>query len=163
MHVTFSHDDYTANAGGVQVCLQRESARIAAQGGDHLHLYPALAWPVVRPHGEPGALGVVLNGQPLGTFAPKTIQAALGKATASGKAGRRSFAIHSLLGHNAGETAEILGAAGLRRGYFWLHDFASLCAGFHLLRNEVEDSRRAARRQHGLAGSASTDPGGRGT
>jgi glycosyltransferase involved in cell wall biosynthesis len=24
-------------------------------------------------------------------------------------------------------------------GFFWLHDFASLCAGFHLLRNDVED------------------------
>jgi glycosyltransferase involved in cell wall biosynthesis len=24
-------------------------------------------------------------------------------------------------------------------GFFWLHDFASLCVGFHLLRNDVED------------------------
>ena len=55
------------------------------------------------------------------------------------KVGKRSFAIHSLLGHAAGETADIVAAAGLKAGYFWLHDFASLCAGFHLLRNDVED------------------------
>jgi hypothetical protein len=27
----------------------------------------------------------------------------------------------------------------MKAGFFWLHDFASLCAGIHLLRNDVED------------------------
>ncbi|MFI4965433.1 MAG: hypothetical protein ACHP9T_08720 [Caulobacterales bacterium] len=139
LHVTFSHDDYTANTGGVQLCLQREGAQIAALGRDHLHLYPAKPWPVVRLRGEPGCLGVLLNGKALGVFTPETVADALGEAGAEVKAGQRSFAIHSLLGHNAGETADILAAVGLRTGFFWLHDFASLCAGFHLLRNDVED------------------------
>jgi hypothetical protein len=43
------------------------------------------------------------------------------------------------LGHRADEVGDILAAAGLHAGVFWLHDFASLCAGFHLLRNDVED------------------------
>jgi hypothetical protein len=139
LHITFSHDDYTANTGGVQLCLQREGARIAALGRDHLHLYPAKPWPVVRVHGEAGHLGVILNGQAVGVFAPKTIVGAVGKAARAVKPGARSFAIHSLLGHSAGETADLLAAAGLNAGFFWLHDFASLCAGFHLLRNDVED------------------------
>ncbi len=139
LHVTFSHDDYTANTGGVQLCLQREDARIAALGRDHLHVYPAKPWPVVRVHGEAGALGVLLNGRPLGVYAPKTLAAALRRAAAEVPAGTRSFAIHSLLGHNAAQTADILGALGLSRGFFWLHDFASLCAGYHLLRDDVED------------------------
>jgi glycosyltransferase involved in cell wall biosynthesis len=58
---------------------------------------------------------------------------------ANDDASGRSFAIHSLLGHAPDEVADILAALGLRQGVFWLHDFASLCAGFHLLRNEVED------------------------
>jgi hypothetical protein len=139
LHITFSHDDYTANTGGVQLCLQREGARIAALGRDHLHLFPVKPWPVVRVRGEPGHLGVLLNGEAVGVFAPKTIAGAVGKAAGAVKAGQRSFAIHSLLGHSAGETVDILAAAGLRAGYFWLHDFASLCAGYHLLRNDVED------------------------
>jgi hypothetical protein len=139
LHITFSHDDYTANTGGVQLCLQREGARIAGLGRDHLHLFPAKPWPVVRVRGEDGHLGVLLNGKLVGLFAPKTIVGALGKAAGAVKAGKRSFAIHSLLGHAAGEAADIVGAAGLKAGYFWLHDFASLCAGFHLLRNDVED------------------------
>jgi hypothetical protein len=139
LHVTFSHDDYTANTGGVQLCLQREGARIEALGRDHLHLYPAKPWPVVRVNGEEGHLGVLLNGRAAGVFAPRTIVGVLGKAAGAVAAGQRSFAIHSLLGHAAGETADLLAAVGLKAGFFWLHDFASLCAGFHLLRNDVED------------------------
>ncbi|HEY3948952.1 hypothetical protein [Phenylobacterium sp.] len=139
LHITFSHDDYVANTGGVQLCLQREDARIAALGRDHLHLFPAKPWPVVRTKADVGQLGVLLNGKALGAYAPKTVAQALGKAAGAVKPGKRSFAIHSLLGHAAGETADILAAAGLSAGYFWLHDFASLCAGFHLMRNDVED------------------------
>jgi len=139
LHITFSHDDYTANTGGVQLCLQREDAQFAGLGRDHLHLYPAKPWPVVRIAGEPGALGLLLNGQRIGVFAPKTIASALAKAAGAAKRGERSFAIHSLLGHGAEETAAILAAADLNAGYFWLHDFASLCAGYHLFRNDVED------------------------
>lgn len=138
LHVTFSHDDYTSNTGGVQLCLQREGAKVAALGRDHLHLHPAKPWPVVRSGGDDGRLGVVFNGVGIGLYEPAVIARVLGKA-ASAKAGQRSFAIHSLLGHSADETVEILGAVGLTAGYFWLHDFASLCAGFHLLRNDVED------------------------
>jgi hypothetical protein len=44
-----------------------------------------------------------------------------------------------MLGHSVDETLTILAAAGVRAGAFWLHDFASLCAGYHLLRNDVAD------------------------
>jgi hypothetical protein len=137
LHVTFSHDDYTANTGGVQLCLQREDARVAELGRDHLHLYPAKPWPVVREAGEPGPLGVLWNGQRVGVFPADTVVQAL--KAAAGPPGRRTFAFHSLLGHSADETADILAAVGLRSGWFWLHDFASLCAGYHLLRNDVQD------------------------
>jgi hypothetical protein len=139
VHVTFSHDDYTANTGGVQLCLQREDARIAELGRDHLHLYPVKPWPVARVRGDPGALGVLLNGARLGAFSPAAIGEALARKVRRVKPGRRSFAIHSLLGHNAVETVDILAALGLHEGFFWLHDFASLCAGYHLLRDDVED------------------------
>ncbi|HKR90556.1 MAG TPA: hypothetical protein VJS38_20495, partial [Phenylobacterium sp.] len=32
LHITFSHDDYAANVGGVQLCLQYESAKVAERG-----------------------------------------------------------------------------------------------------------------------------------
>ncbi|WP_395674646.1 hypothetical protein [Phenylobacterium sp.] len=137
LHVTFSHDDYSANTGGVQLCLQREDARVAELGRDHLHFYPAKPWPVVREAGEAGPLGVLWNGRQVGVFAPEAIAPVL--KAAAGRPGHRTFAIHSLLGHAADETADILAAVGLKAGWFWLHDFASLCAGYHLLRNDVQD------------------------
>jgi hypothetical protein len=137
LHITFSHDDYVAHFGGLQLCLRRESAAFAARGVAHLHLFPATSWPAVRKAEEPGPLGVLLNGRRIGTFSAQEVGDAV--AAAVGKSGRRSFAIHSLLGHCPDETADILEAAGLRKGVFWLHDFASLCAGYHLLRNDVTD------------------------
>ena len=139
LHITFSHDDFTAHMGGLQAALQREAARVTEQGREHLHLYPAHPWPVVRTSAEPGALGVVWNGVGLGVFSAASVAEALATTTAETDASGRSFAVHSLLGHTAHETADILQAAGLSAGCFWLHDFASLCAGFHLLRNDVED------------------------
>lgn len=138
LYVTVSHDDYRVNVGGVQLCLQKEAAQMAERGVDHLHLFPAHPWPVVRPDGQPGKLGVILNDRLIGTFAPATVVEAFAAAV-GGRAPDGRFAIHSLLGHAAGETIEILKAAGLGRGFFWLHDYASLCAGFNLLRDGVED------------------------
>ena len=83
-------------------------------------------------------LGVVWNGRAVGLFDAATVARVLARVCGSDASGR-SFAIHSLLGHEPDQTADILAAAGLSAGVFWLHDFASLCAGFHLLRNDVED------------------------
>lgn len=137
LHVTFSHDNYAENFGGLQLCLRRESARFAELGIDHLHLYPATPWTVVRKTDEPGPLAVLLNGRRLGVYAPAAVRDAVGAAAAP--KGRRSVAIHSLLGHEPEVTAEIAAAADAQETFFWVHDFASLCAGFHLTRNDVED------------------------
>ncbi|WP_304165610.1 hypothetical protein [Phenylobacterium aquaticum] len=136
LHITFSHDDYTTNVGGVQLCIQREAAAMAALGRDHLHLHPPSHWPIVRGSGDVAALGVVWNGKPIGAFPAADLIAAQkpGPATA-----RRGFAIHNLLGHAPDEVIAILGAAGMGAGHIWLHDFTSLCAGYHLMRNEVAD------------------------
>jgi hypothetical protein len=137
LHITLSHDNYVEHSGGLQFCVRREAEQFGERGVTHLHLYPALVWPAVRAPGEAGPLGVLLNGRRLGFFTPEAVRDAL-SADAAGP-GRRTFAIHSLLGHEPDATADILAAAGMRDGFFWVHDFASLCVGFHLLRNDVED------------------------
>jgi hypothetical protein len=139
LHITLSHDDYSANVGGVQFCLQREGAGIAALGRDHLHLFPAVPWPTVRRAGQRAPMGALWNGERIGTFAGEAIAEALGQALAGVATGRRSLAIHSLLGHSSTEVLDILAAAEIEAGLFWLHDSASLCAGVHLMRNDVAD------------------------
>jgi len=139
LHITFSHDNYAATVGGLQLSIQREAAEIAAIGRDHLHLYPALGWPMVRTGQGEVPLGVMLNGAPLGFHPQPTVIAALKAALGQVKPGARSFAIHSMLGHSSRDVVDLVRTAGLNAGYFWVHDFTSLCAGVHLLRNDVED------------------------
>ncbi|HEX5377399.1 MAG TPA: hypothetical protein VFW47_02440 [Phenylobacterium sp.] len=135
LHLTFSHDNYATSVGGVQLCVQREDRALAGRGVDHLHLFPAEAFPMVRTGAGAGLLGLIWNGALVGHFEPGAVADAL----AAAPKGARSLAIHSLLGHSSPDVIAIAQAAGARSGFFWIHDFASLCAGFHLTRNDVAD------------------------
>jgi hypothetical protein len=134
LHLSVSHDNYAENIGGVQLCVLREARGLAADGVDHLHLFPAQAHPMLR-DARGGLIGVLWNGALVGHFGP----AAIVQALAGVRPARRTFALHNLLGHSASDILEILQAADLETGFFWIHDFASLCAGFHLMRNDVAD------------------------
>jgi len=136
LHLTFSHDDAFQSMGGLQLCIQTESAELARRGIDHLHVFPPVPWPTLRPEGHHAPIGVAWNGRTLGQFSVPDVSAAL---SARRGRGRLTFAIHSLLGHEAGETLDLLSAAGARRGLFWVHDFTGLCAGYHLMRDEAQD------------------------
>lgn len=139
LHVTFSHDDPTTHVGGVQLCIQREGRAAQADGRAHLHIFPPAARPMIRWRRSGAVWGVLLNDAPLGAFTPDQVVKALSAALEGAAPGRRSFAIHSLLGHHVEDVIELLHAANLRAGYLWLHDFTSVCAGVHLLRDDVAD------------------------
>lgn len=136
LHLTFSQDDYSRSVGGSQLCVQRESAEFARLGVNHLHVHPANGWPTVRHGATQTPMGVLLNGEHVGAFAPSDIAAALRDFTADGP---RSFAIHQMLGHSSRDVVDIVRAGGMNAGYFWLHDMGALCAGVHLMRNDIEN------------------------
>ena len=139
LHITFSHDNYAAVVGGVQASVQREAQRFAELGRDHLHIYPASPWPLVATGLSGPPLGVLWNGVKVGAFAPPVLIAGLRAALADWRDGERSFAIHSMLGHSSREVIDVVRIAGAQAGCYWTHDFTSLCAGIHLLRNDIED------------------------
>ncbi|MGQ3017959.1 hypothetical protein [Phenylobacterium sp.] len=139
LHLTFSHDDYSTNLGGVQLCLQREAAAAAATGRDHLHVFPLNPRPALRRPGHAEPVGLVWNGVSAGAFSVSTLAEGLEASLAEIAPGRRSLAVHSLLGHSVSDVLAITRAAGLNEGWFWVHDFASACASYHLLRNDVAD------------------------
>ncbi|WP_300578043.1 hypothetical protein [Phenylobacterium sp.] len=139
LHVTVSHDDYSINLGGVQLCIQREAAAAAATGRDHLHLYPINSRPMLRAAGDDAPVGVLWNGAPVGAFAIGPLVQALKAQLEGVEPGRRSLAIHSLLGHRVDDVLAVAGAMALTAGWFWVHDFASACVSYHLLRNDVSD------------------------
>jgi len=138
LHVTFSQDDYSRSVGGSQLCVQREAAEFAALGRNHLHIHPANGWPMVRSGPTQTPMGVLWNGESVGVFTPGAIVEAV-KAWAQPAKAPRSFAIHNMLGHSSRDVIDIVRSAGMNAGFFWLHDMGSLCAGIHLLRNDVEN------------------------
>ncbi len=138
-HLTVSHDNYAVNIGGLQLCVQREAQALSAAGVDHMHIFPVDIYPTLRVAPDSGLLGVLWNGELVGHFQVDDLADGLGEALRTAGNGQRSFALHSMLGHCRHDILNVLRAAGLQRGYFWLHDYASVCAGFHLLRNDVAD------------------------
>ncbi|MFC4442571.1 hypothetical protein [Caulobacter henricii] len=132
LHITVSHDDYTASLGGVQLCLAREAEAVAETGRPRLHLYPASHSPVIDVESDQPLVGVLLNGERVGLYAAEAVARLL-----AGRVSRATFAVHSFLGHSIPAITAILKAAGLRKGFFWIHDFASVCSNYALLRNDV--------------------------
>ena len=136
LHLTLSHDDYTRSCGGMQICIQREVAAMRGLGFDSLHVHPCAPFPTVRHAHERLPLGVVLNGTSIGTWQAADIAAAL--RSVHGRT-PSTLAIHSLVGHEAGETAALIAALDPADRTWWIHDFAALCAGVHLMRNDIVD------------------------
>lgn len=158
--LSFSHDDFTCNVGGVQLLLRRELRMLQERDYLQLHIYPEHPLPFLDTSGERIALGVLLNGVKVGTFLADDIAACLEKADMGDLAPR--FVVHSLLGQNMDQTIAILKAAGIdgkaqagpststggsgggstgtpaAPGFLWLHDYAPLYNNYKLLRNDVE-------------------------
>jgi hypothetical protein len=139
LFVSVSHDDYTANVGGVQLCLQREAEAFRKAGYDHLHLYPVVPLPAVETENRDYPIGVLLNDLRVGVFEAGTLERTVREVCGSADVfAERLFAVHSLIGHNGHAITAILKALPGARGFFWVHDYASACSGYNLLRNDAQ-------------------------
>ncbi|CAN5393082.1 hypothetical protein BH10PSE3_BH10PSE3_10830 [soil metagenome] len=137
LYISVSHDDFTANFGGVQLCLMREAQSIEDTGFDHVHLYPATALPVLELENRDPLIGVLVNGRQIGIFRTSNVATYL-QLVPHALTGQRAFAIHSLLGHSSTAIRDLLRGIGCKKGAFWLHDYASLCSNYNLMRNDVQ-------------------------
>lgn len=134
VHLTVSHDDFTDKVGGVQLCIAREGAAMREDGRAHVHLFPSVPAPVLIEDAD-YPLAVLVEGRLVGDFRAGDVRRVVGDALAGADL---TTAIHNLLGHQADALAAIVEAAAPARTFFWVHDFAAVCAGYTLLRNDVE-------------------------
>ena len=49
----------------------------------------------------------------------------------------RLFVVHSLFGHSPPNVAALAASLRPARSFFWLHDYATLCTGYNLLRDDA--------------------------
>ena len=123
--------------GGVVLMIAAAESELAAaeRGG-----FAALGLGCVMLAPLPGGAGrglvrVLVNGVAAGVGSYGDIAEGLAGLDAGG--GRRVFVVHGLAGHAMGPLIALRRALGATESYFWLHDFAALCPGGTLLRNDV--------------------------
>jgi hypothetical protein len=134
VHLTVSHDDFTASLGGVQLCLKIEGAAMRAAGAVHVHLFPGRASPVIDLEREHPRMGVLVDGALAGFFDAAVVSDAL----AGFCSGRPvTLAIHSVIAHRVADLIAITGRLDISQAFYWLHDFSSLCSNYALMRNDA--------------------------
>ena len=134
--VSASHDRSIDVTGGVQIFIADEQMLFNGDRFAYLHLSPAVArLTLAEPDEGPVRLQLVIDGRFVGLARCGDILAALAELPA-GTAPARLFVVHSLFGHSAEDIAALAAALEGPR-FFWLHDYASICEGYNLLRNDV--------------------------
>ncbi|MGO4388617.1 hypothetical protein AB4Y85_13870 [Microvirga sp. 2YAF29] len=134
--VSFGHDDYAENIGGVQRLTGEEATDYAASGWQYLHLSPARPLPMLSPERELDhyIFSVRLDGDIFGPANAAQILTLLIELSQNGRA--IDFIIHHLMGQSPEVVATICNSVADAEAYFWLHDFYALCSNHNLLRND---------------------------
>ncbi len=139
--VAVNHDRYVDVTGGMQVLIAAEQVLFQDAGVAYLHVSPAVSRLTLGRADEIAALlQVVLDGRFLGLATDAALSAALQATLDSTPAARvlpKVLAVHSVFGHRTPALAALAAALRPQHSYFWLHDYASLCEGFNLLRNDL--------------------------
>lgn len=132
--LSFTHDNYGAGFGGVQLCAQVEQRAAKQRGFAYLNLHPTRPLPIIAPQGGDQAMAVSIEGTVLGAASETVVLEALAALRGDGRA--VTPVIHSMLGH-APETVSALVQASGAPARLWLHDYLTLCPNYNLLRNDI--------------------------
>lgn len=135
--LSLSHDCYVKVIGGTQIFLADEQAAFNHAGSVYLHLSPLHPQVKLVENTPDFAVVVTVNGTVLGW---STVSGVLEALEASQIVVGRTImmAVHCVLGWNVSDIIRIANAVKPKRNLFWLHDFSSVCAGYNLLRNDIE-------------------------
>ncbi|KZC00210.1 hypothetical protein AU375_03605 [Methylobacterium radiotolerans] len=142
--LTISHDDYNNNVGGIQLLLRRYALNYANSSAGHVHLFPAKP-ELIFSNSNIDAWGVIVANKFEGYVRQSEFLENLKIETrslkkASKPTGRlcETVIVHSFLGHRPAEIHQLLTELRPQTRLFWVHDYASICSGFQLMRNDVE-------------------------
>jgi glycosyltransferase involved in cell wall biosynthesis len=132
-----SHDRYIDVTGGVQLLVADEQGLFNGNRFAYLHIAPAIARMTLDPSTDgPAMLQLVLDGFFIGLAPYAGIVQALEELPPS-LAPIRLFTVHSLFGHRVTGLVALAAALRAAHNFFWLHDYASLCEGYNLLRDDI--------------------------
>ncbi len=138
LYLSFSHDIYLNNVGGVQQCIAREEQAARGKGAVYLNLSPHQPLPMLSENKgkrseKPFIFNLALNGRFLGKANPSTL-----KETLAGLECNTVAIYHALHGHSPEIIMRILEGLQVSSTILWTHDYFTLCVNHNLLRNGVK-------------------------
>lgn len=135
--ISFSHDDYARNYGGVQLVIGDEQAAFNLKGWRYLHVSPAAPLPMLADPSSPDALAVRLriDSEWLGVARFTDIISVIANQRIQGIT--IQCVIHHLMGFAPELVLDLIRTAGDLRPILWIHDFFTVCPSYALMRNDV--------------------------
>jgi hypothetical protein len=135
--VSVSHDLYTRNVGGLQVCIMKEAAIAKQRGVPYLHISPTKPLPMVAQtkKSEDLYLTITLDGNTIGICSAAVAVDFLSDVS---KTTGLALVIHQFLGLTFEFVSKLTELSKPASRYFWIHDYFSICPSLNLLRNDLE-------------------------
>ncbi len=135
--MSVSHDRYIDITGGVQIFIADEQMLFNGDRFAYLHLSPEVARLTLAGEDDPPVcLQIVIDGRFAGLATRSCIEQALA-ALPDGVAPRRLLVVHSVFGHRVADLVALAAGLGTADRFFWLHDYATICEGYNLLRDDA--------------------------
>jgi hypothetical protein len=137
--LTFSHDDYLNNVGGVQNCIGDEQISLQAEGWAFAQFSPNSPKPALAVESSlsQSFLLANVNGKRAGLVVMSDVLWAVRELRKSSTELR--CIVHHLMGYAPEHLSLVAQACGDHtKTFVWIHDLFSLCPTFTLLRNEAQ-------------------------
>ena len=136
--VSFSHDNFSKNTGGVQLCIALEQLAFAKQDCCYLHISPWQAQPTLSQQDASFQLiTITIDNETIGTCRLADVIEALEVAASTAPLTVLAFIVHALHGHQIDTVIALHRQLTPQSSYFWIHDYFTICTGYNLLRNQI--------------------------
>jgi len=136
--LSYGHDNYLKNAGGVQLCISREQQLSRKHGYLYLNVSPWQPMPTLalQENSSESLVVLILDGEELGVCSYSLLYSVVTDLDLK-KGMEISHVVHSFLGHSIEEIANFVKLNNEATCFVWLHDFFTLCLNYALQRNNV--------------------------
>lgn len=133
--LALSQDNYIDVNGGVQLTIGKEAQKFLFDKKSFLHIFPHWARTTLDFSDGAAWYGISLDGKLLGYIEENVLLEGLDQALSDKL---DSIHIHHAMAFRLSFLDRILDYKKTGKGFFWIHDFFTLCPNYFLLRNNQE-------------------------
>ncbi len=132
---SFSHDRYIRHVGGVQICVSEEEQQVKKKKYTYIHISPLQPLLILANQKEEWYANIIIDGEEIGVYSEGDILYVF--QCFFKKEENLSLIIHALHGHKITFIENLYNNTNIKKSFIWIHDYFTLCQGYHLLRNDI--------------------------